>query len=253
MSFNDYNKDLLPPWCLTSDKLPYFTTMAAQEDAIASAAVDALQDSFIQTAPVDALSHIGSTDNIERPENFTDAQYRAKLQSVWTRWNKSGTPDLLIQEIKDLGFMGQVGIVPVFVETAPGVWINYLGIPDTVGTADPGGMPDFWSSFWIVINGTGIYSKVLWGKFTWGDGTAWGDVTGTPADLDKLSRMIQIIRQLKPAWTSCRGIIIIFDPGKIWDGFNWGAPGAKYGLSGNYGVIRLIEPWEANTHSPPFV
>lgn len=254
-NYEIYTQNLLPTWMLTKDKLPYFDVSGDLKDEAASAAVDAVQDSFIQTAPVDALSHIGVNDYIERPENFSDAQYRAKLQRSWDIWNRSGTPNLLISEIKELG-LTNVGILPEFTEVAPFTFIetipglNEIGI--TSGRTYQSApiteeQTNFWSNFWLILGQPHPFKPLLWGNFTWGGikngiPILWGDIDGDPT---LVARMIRIIKQYKPAWTCCRGIVFILEDGKVWDSFNWGAMGAEYGIfPSKWGVQRIFEDWE---------
>lgn len=257
-NYNIYTQDLLPTWMLTPDKLPYFVVSGDMKDENASAAVDAVQDSFIQTAPDDALAHIGVNDFIEKPEIFTNAQYRAKLQRTWEIWNRSGTPSLLIDEIKELG-LPNVGILPEYTEIAPFKFIETLPGFNEIGITsnrlfDNGpiteSMIDFWSNFWLVIGQPHPFRQLLWGSFVWGTNhpngfpILWGDIDG---DATLVARIIRLIRQYKPAWTSCRGIIFVLgDDAKVWDSFNWGAMGIEYGIipPKAFGIQRIFEDWE---------
>lgn len=255
-NYKFYTQDLLPTWMLTPDKLPYFNVSGDMKDENASAAVDAVQDSFIQTAPDDALVHLGVNDFIEKPEIFTNAQYRAKLQRVWEIWNRSGTPNLLIDEVKELG-LPNVGILPEYTEIAPFKFIETLpglnenGITSSRlfnGNPITESMINFWSNFWLVIGQPHPFRQLLWGDFIWGSNhpngfpILWGDITG---DATLIARIIRIIRQYKPAWTSCRGIVFVLGDGKVWDSFDWAAVGANYGmLPGGIGLQRIFEDWE---------
>ncbi|RTK98708.1 MAG: hypothetical protein EKK57_11060 [Proteobacteria bacterium] len=250
-----YTEQLLPPWCLDPSKLPYFDISGSMKDSIISASADAIQDSFIETAPVDALSHIGNNDYIEKPETFNDEQYRAKLKRVWSIWEASGTPALMISEVKELGFQN-VAIIPQYLEVSPGVFEPSIpGLFDVKPYFQPPDKP--WSNWYLIIGQPHPFKRILWGGevegrlLMWGMShlngrpVLWGDIDG---DATVLARIIRIIRQYKPAWTSCRGILFLLGDSLVWDGFNWGAMGAKYGLNnitGGMALFNIQEDWEA--------
>lgn len=234
MSFKDYELSLVPTFLLENDKDKYFEQSGEMKDLVVDATVDALQARFIESAPNDALLHIGVNDNIERPEIFTDNQYREKLKGVWDRWQKSGTSAQLIKEIRELGFSGLVSIVPQYVEVSPGNFIQYTPIAESNPL-----MVNFWSNFYVVVGLPHPFTQLLWGDWVWGDGTYWGDVKG---DVTLLKRIVQLIKQLKPAHTSCRGVIFLLAPSNQWDNFDWG-DGTLFGIS-KYAILRLREDWE---------
>lgn len=237
MSYKDYEVSILPTRMAQKGKVEYFEESGEMKDEEREAVIDATQARFIDYAPDDALLLIGSNDSIEKPEALTNDQYRDKLKTVWDRWQKSGTPAQLIKEIRDLGFPGKISIIPKYIEIAPGQWRPSL--PDLVGNPDTDPMKNFWSVFYVVIGQPHGYTQILWGDWVWGDGTLWGGIKG---DQTLLTRIIQLIQQLKPAHTTCRGIVFELGISKQWDDFNWG-DGTLYGLP-QYALLQLREDWE---------
>ena len=229
-NLQQYQRDLIPTY---EDKDPlkdFEEILGITKDIALDASKASVKSGFIQTAPVDALYHLGINANTPKPEIFTDDQYRDKLAKNWDRWTLSGTVNQLVSDIKELGFP-RVAVVPVWTLVAPDKYINTLGIDEI----NPD-MQNFWSSFWVVIDKPHGYQVVNWGVPKWGE-FLWGEVTG---DKVKLARAVAIIKQLKPAWTSCRGIVFVQGTEKLWDTFNWGTN--LFGAS--LGVFRIKENWE---------
>lgn len=236
MSYKQYETSLLPNWLLVDEKDKFFEQSGEMKDDVISNAQDAIEERFVDISSNQSLIHLSSTFNIEKNAYLTDDQYRDKLREAWDRWIKSGTENQLLKEINQLGFVN-AAVVPKYVETSPGVFINYLDIPES----NPS-MENFWSSFYIVISKPHSYTQVAWGSFEWGDGTLWGSVAG---DMVKIASLLNLIKQMKPAHTSCRGIIFLMDSAVgAWDLFNWTDGTTKYGLTGGYGFIRVLEDWE---------
>ena len=119
----------------------------------------------------------------------------------------------------------------------------------------------FWSNFWLVIGQPNSFQQILWGQqvggipLQWGalntNGRAylWGDIVGDP---NLIGDLVTIIRQFKPAWTSCRGIIFLGNQTGFslqWNQFNYGTAGDKYGLGEptgtGFALFRIYETWEA--------
>lgn len=230
MTFQDYQKGLIPVTNPDDPLATFEEVLGIKKDEAASGARAAVKSAFIQTAPVDALQDLGINFDTPKPEILTDEQYRAKLAKSWDRWTASGTVNNLIAELKELGFVN-IGIVPVWTLIGPNQYVNTLGIDEI----NPD-MQNFWSSFWVVIDKPHGYQVVNWGVPNWGQ-FLWGEVTG---DKVKLARAVAIIKQLKPAWTSCRGIVFVQGTEKLWDTFNWGTN--LFGAS--LGVFRIKENWE---------
>lgn len=249
--YQQYSEILLPPWCLTPNKLPLFDTAGILTDNLNSASIDSVQDSFIQDAPSDVLPHLGNNFNIPRPPGMSDATYRNKLEHQWDYWLTSGTPARLITEIQSYGYPN-VSIIPEWIESPPGTWTKSLPITDPNRfmdvPLDPGGV-GWWSNFWIIINQPHPFTQRLWGtpaSGTWGTGGPdgsylWGGVAG---DQNALKALVDIIQKLKPAWTSCRGIVFGLTGFITWGSFNWN-DGTHWGVPmGTYAVYYIRENWE---------
>jgi len=229
-NFADYQRGLIPTYEPNDPLLDYEEILGTKKDELVIADKSAIKSRFVQTAPDDALPHLGVNANTPKPEILTNDQYRAKLAKNWDRWIASGTNARIINDIKELGFTN-VSIIPVWTLVGPNQYVNTLGITELNA-----GMIPSWATFWVVIDQPHGYQVINWGVPNWG-GFSWGEVTG---DKVRLARMVSIIKQMKPAWTSCRGIVFLQGAAKLWDIINWG--GANFGK--NFGVYRIKESWE---------
>jgi len=229
-SFSEYQASLIP--APPNDPLTeYQGILGSKKDEFLAAGRTAIKDRFIQKATDDALPYLGVNANTPKPESMTNDQYRDKLAKTWDRWISSGTPNRLIADLKELGFTGNITIVPVWTLIGPNKYVNTLDVQEI----NPA-LENSWGTFWVVVDQPHGYQVVNWGAPQWGN-FVWGEVVG---DKVKLARMVSIIKQLKPAWTCCRGIVFMQGAAKLWDVINWG--GANF--NGNFGIYRIRENWE---------
>jgi len=244
MKFTEYQLQLSPTFFQEPYPQALEIIFGKEKDDLWLGASNAVSSGFVQTAPLDALDSLGYGFNLDRYKNYTDDRWRQKLANVWPFWQTSGTPSRLISEVKDLGFTN-VGILPEFIEITSGLFKKTLPIVDPNPCVED--CFNYWSNFWIIIAPPHSYGPVLWGTpeaGLWGGGLIWGDLTG---DFQTLRDIENLTKKLKPAWTSCRGVVFITDDGKVWSGFNW-ADGTKYGVfsSGSFLFYRFQEQWEYN-------
>jgi len=255
MTFKEYQSQLAPTYI----KLDYYKNAQEEifgtvKDEVSDAARDAVLAGFVDTAPNDALDILGQNFNIDRCQMMSDDDFRMKLSKAWDYWQTSGTPARLIKEIKDLG-LPNVYILPQYVEFPSGVFTKTLPVVDTNNSTTiwaPNSMEEqgnFWSNFWVIIDQPHGFNGRLWGSTEagiWGVGYAgihykWGSVTG---DQDLLACIVETIKKLKPAWTSCRGIVFLKTGAKVWGEPHWG-DGTLWGLDpSKYVIYRLQEDWE---------
>jgi len=250
--YKQYTEQLLPPWALTPDKVPYFAVSGSMKDDVNTATQDAIQDSFIQSAPDDALLNLGSNFNIDKAPPFTNAQYKAKLEEHWQYWKTSGTKSRLLTEIKSYGYPNAY-IIPEYIEFPSGTFTKTIPVKDPNPAMDNGKDTTgvgWWSNFWVIIDQPHPFTLRKWGTppaGIWGVGAPpngiykWGSLDGDP---QQLAALVALIRKLKPAWTSCRGLVFLLIPGGYWGSFNWG-DGTLWGLDpSSYSVYPVLEDWE---------
>lgn len=118
-------QELAPKWLRRGDGDTWLSVFGQQKDDARRSLLDAVRNWFaaaIQTAqgPTlaaanDALIHIASNFDLERPEILTDNQFRAMILMAWSIWVRAGTQGGLIREIERLGFTN-VSIFPVWRE-----------------------------------------------------------------------------------------------------------------------------------------
>lgn len=248
MSFKTYQVGLSPTYILEDEyKRKQEEVFGEVKDLVADATNEAILAGFIDTAPDDALDAIGHNFDLDNKcANLTYDQFRVKLSQAWKFWQSSGTPARLIKEIQDLGFPN-VAIVPQWIEVTPGVFKK--SFPTLLDSNPYMETHPFWSNFWVVINQPHSFTGHIWGTpgaGIWGIGTTgtpykWGSVSG---DQDLLACLVSLIKKLKPAWTSCRGIVFLLPGAVTWASFNW-ADGTLWGLDPSKVVVHsIIEQWE---------
>ena len=244
MSFETWESEALAPAFFQDDPILDFIKIYGREkDFVIDGAKQGVVLGLKDYADSQSLPLIGQNFATEKPFPFTELQYREKLKQSWNRWITSGTPNRLITEIKELGFT-KVYIVPQYVESPPGKFKLYIpGLDDH--NSQIAALGNFWSNFWVVIDQPHNFTRFLWGSppplGEWGSGYLWGAVNG---DINILRQLVRIIKQMKPAWTSCRGIIFIQPGVKIWGVPNWN-DGTLWGLNPqDYAVLRISEDWE---------
>lgn len=257
MNFKEYQPYLSPTF-IQEDyyKRSQQEIFGQVKDDIVGSAKNGIKQGLIQYADNDALVSLGHNFNIDKSPASSFEFFRQKLGKAWEFWQTSGTPARLIAEIKELGFPN-VYILPQYIENPPGTFIKTL--PNVIDTNNsgtqwaPNSMEEqgnFWSNFWIIIDQPHDYTARKWGNLTtsgkWklgpnGIGYLWGSVFGDP---QLLAYIKYIIKKLKPAWTSCRGIVFLLGNAKVWSEPNWG-DGTLWGLNpSDYAIERMIENWE---------
>lgn len=249
MLYKVYQVEQSPTYMQDSPYGEYEAVMGEKKDELRNATVDAILSGLVYESTDDALVDIGKNFNIERPEIFTDDQYRIKLEKAWEIWKKSGTPAGLITAINDLGYPN-VTILPEYLQTGNDIngepiYQKSLPIVDLNPAIEAAG--NYWSNFWVIINQPHSFTPHLWGASgKWGSGDAfgpylWGSVSGSPTVLKRLE---QTIKQLKPAWTMCRGIVFLLPGAPSWGNFNYN-DGTLFGLSPSQFAVHYIqEEWE---------
>lgn len=228
MSFKEYQKNQIPSE-VNNDLGLFLSCLGEKKDEIIQLNKDIIKNRFTRLASTDALNLIGENFNISKPEILTEEQYRTKLLNGWNIKKASGTVNGLIAEIKELGFTN-VAIVPVWTIIAPNKYQNTLNIPDHNPLFN-----NSWATFWILIGKPHNYQVIAWGDKNYKE-FEWGGILG---DLVRLKRLVTIVKENKPAWTSCRGVIFA-NEAKLWDTINWGAE--NFGMT--FGVYRVFENWE---------
>jgi len=151
----------------------------------------ALRTRFPSVAPSDALAEIAYNQNLEPPVGAMggDDAVRAYLADPWSKWEKAGTRQRMLDELALLGYPNCEIVT----------WRDLVdrGQPPTVF----GGFESF---FYVIIKKPNPWTVPgKWGDGAkWGGGSKWGS-TATWAEIQAIRRVIQ---KWKPAATSCRFI-----------------------------------------------
>lgn len=203
------------------------------------------------TAPDDALAAMGRDRRIVRGFNESSPNYAARLVRWLDDWKVSGNPFALMAQLS-----GMLGAGPSFrTVDVNGNWFSRAadGTPSVLlkqsnwdwdAAADA---TNRWARFWVIIYPTGLWTVGP----KWGDvGAQWGTpgrTWGSTATHDQIASVQSLIKDWKPAGTTCQNIIIAFDnssfaPSTARDGS--GLPDGTWGSwakvsGGAYVVSRL--------------
>ncbi len=219
--------------------------------------VDEIQDwwksgtiaSFVKKGPDEALPYILQNYNLDQPEQFVPAQARAMALDAWNIWERSGSHEGILTEVRRLGYPN-CQIIPVWQfkrsqrvgqdeiqcrPTLPREFDHNIRFwPRSVtgrllppfGTDKPFGdnwwkeeQPDgngpinfHFTCFWLVINPPHPFSFLRWGDpVRYGQGYRWSGLV--KGDLSYLRRLFLTVKKHTPGEWSCRGVIFTY-PGK---------------------------------------
>jgi hypothetical protein len=196
-----------------------------------------------------ALAAMGRDRKIVRGINEPAASYAARLSRSFTDHRTRGNPYAMLEQLQ--AYLQ----APCVVRTVDrrGNWYSIDGDGLRSASIDTGNWDwdgdslSEWARFWVIIypvGGTTPWAPSgLWGDAAlWTDGL-WGHPTltiGTTATVDQVASVRSIIRDWKPAGTTCEWVIVAFDDATFTpDGAT--DPNAEWGTWGNYtgGPVRL--------------
>jgi hypothetical protein len=202
-------------------------TLGAALDDARTRAIDAVKARLPKHAPADALAYHGADRLLERYPAESDAMYRGRLEAAFDVWNAAGTYDGVATALGAAGFA--VNVWDVW--SAPPWWTPLTGRawpPSPRGPRPswwtgvwplPDGLVDWWSLFWVEIEGPGPFA---WQPRAWGDGHEYGDggTWGSTATITEVQFVRSIIRKWKSAHGVCESIFVRWPAGQIvtWKG-----------------------------------
>ena len=172
------------------------------------------QDPYGTPAPDDALAAIGRDRRMVRGINESSASYAARLLLWLDTWNTAGNPITLMKQLA-----AYCGPLPNFrTVDVKGNWYSLTaGVPSVSlnqANWDWDGNPlalTYWSRFWVIIYPNGLWTQGP----NWGDpGAQWGTperTWGSTATVDQVQTIQGLVRDWKPAGTTCVNIILAFD------------------------------------------
>lgn len=227
MSFLEQIFLRLPKWLTDGDGGKVAASLALMADDFAARARLALISRFPSYAPDDAaLAAMGRDRRIIRGINEPSAAYAARLMRAFDDHRTRGNPFAMLRQLR--AYLQADCMVRTVDRRGNWYTIAEDGTESTTINAanwDWDGRPASpeWARFWVIIYPTGggatggaqpwdpadtIGAADLWGAGV--IGTA-GATIGTTATLDEVASVRQIIRDWKPAGTTCEWIIIAFD------------------------------------------
>jgi hypothetical protein len=189
-------------------------TFALMFDLAAEGARQAVRGAWVgdrrQVGPaIDALGLVGAQRSLPQYPVETWAQYHARLQRAWVDWIAAGDETSIIGQLETAGFPGAV----IYTKQSN---------PTMFASSD-------WSQF-VVFFPLGTHTvtapAAAWGSFNWGDGTNYGAVGITPAEVGTIRA---IIRKFKPGHWRCDGIIFEISGWTYGTGHTWGEGGLVWG------------------------
>lgn len=237
---------LLPSWLTTGEGELVDYSLGVIKDAFLERLKLGRDARFPAYAPPDALTYLGRDRKIVRGINEPAASYAVRLQRWLDDHRVRGNPFALMMQLR--AYM-QADCKIRTVDRA-GNWYTIeengtRSVNLALGNWNwDGAAATLWSRFWVIIypiGGTDPWAPSV------GDagGASWpvGGTIGTTATPDQVASVRSIIRDWKPAGTTCEWIITAFDaasfnplglpePDGTWDWFG-------YSNAGAYEIARL--------------
>ncbi len=211
----------LPSWLTAGDGGKVAASLSLMLDDFVARARLAMLARFPAYAPDDAaLAALGRDRLIRRGINEPAASYAVRLSRAFDDHRTRGNPYTMLRQLR--AYLQADCVVRTVDRRGNWFSIDADGVEsssmDTGNWDWDGGSLTNWARFWVIIypvNGTNPWAvSGLWGDATlWGDGL-WGHPTltiGTTATTDQVASVKSIIREWKPAGTTCEQIIIAFD------------------------------------------
>lgn len=200
---------LSPPWLLDDEVgRPLMGAFGTVLDEHFDWAKQGVKLAFAGAGDASQLAYIGNDRNIERGPTQTDQGYAAQLTKAFDTWANAGGARTILSQLR-LYFAPSNGPT-IRAVSGNAVWheINPstgVVIRTNVGTNWDWGDNRWWRG-WVIIDGTGRWTLIDWGAFTWGDGTVWGSSMseGEARDINN------IVKKWKPANVFAQ-VIVIFD------------------------------------------
>lgn len=251
MSFFESFQRILPSWLTSGDGGKVAASLSLLADDFAARARLGLLARFPAYAPDDeALAAIGRDRRIIRGINEPRAAYAARLSTALDDLKTRGNPFTLLRQLR--AYLQ----APCVVRTVDrkGNWYTIEADGTEVATINAanwnwdGGAASEWSRFWVVIypvNGITPWAPT---PGVLGDASLWSGALrasstatiGTTATVDQVASVRQIIRDWKPAGTTCEWIIVAFDAATFTPAGATDPAGAWAGWSNHTGApVRL--------------
>lgn len=220
MSFLEAVYKLAPSWLTSGEGGDVLASLLLLADDFAARAKLGLLARFPQYAPEDGLPALGRDRRIRRGIGEPAAAYGARLTGALDDLRTRGNPFALLRQLR--AYLQANCIVRTVDRRGNWYTIDADGAESFVLAAanwnwDGGALSD-WARFWVIIypeNGTTPFAPA--GSI--GDPTLWGNglvgnagyTIGTTATRDQVAAIRGIVRDWKPAGTTCEWIIIAFD------------------------------------------
>jgi hypothetical protein len=211
---------LAPSWLTSGEGEAALYSLGLMMDTMAERYHDGLHVRYPDHAPDDALSRIGRDRKILRGINEPAASYAARLKLSLDYHKVRGNPFALLEQVRAY-CQADVRVRTV---DRRGNWFTI----DTDGARsvlinqanwDWDGAPVAeWARFWLIIYPTA--AGLPWAVADdWGDAALWGagvwgtaaKTIGTTATANQVAGVRSIVRDGKPAGTTCEWIIVAFD------------------------------------------
>lgn len=221
-TFFEVFQKLVPPWLSADDGGKVLASLALMKDDFVARAKLGLLARFPAFAPDDdALASMGRNRKILRGINEPAAAYAARLVRSLDDLQRCGNPFAMLEQLQ--AYLQ----APCVVRTVDrrGNWYSIAADgtkTSSIGTGnwtwDTIPSTPFFGRFWVVIYPAGgtkpwAPSGKIGDAHLWGTGKIGvaGATIGTTATSDQVASVRSIVRDWKPAGTTCEWIIIAFD------------------------------------------
>ena len=165
------------------------------------------------TSPPDALPLASRERRMPRYPGETLTAHRFRLWDAWSAYEFGASKKAIEDQLRQAGFPGKV---------------IYSG---------PYWEENYYSQFWVYFppgSHTITAPAPKWGSFAYGDGTTYGPVGITFAQLEALK---DLVKKWKDSQWICRAMVFEISGWLYGTGHKWGEPGLKWG--GKSAVVRM--------------
>lgn len=212
-------RKLVPSWLSKDDGERVLYSLGVLKDWFDTRLKQGLQARFPSHAMPSALPYLGRDRRIVRGINEPAAAYAARLVSWLDAHAVRGNPYALMDQLAAY-CQAEVRIRTV---DSRGNWYTRerdgtrSALLDTADWNWDAADPSRWSRFWVIIYPTADGRP--WERDgTWGDGSYWSSdpaegTWGSTALLTEVQSVRELVREWKPAGTTCVKVIVAFDDG----------------------------------------
>lgn len=224
MRFRDFIREISPAWAQREWGEKYLYVPGVILDGITQWMMEGIRARFPGKGPPDALAHHGRDRQIRRGFDESRASYEVRLLRWLDDHRIRGNPIAMLEQLA--GYLTPHAVKMRLV-SQKGTWVTRetdgtITIDRKLANWDWDGVatsPANRTRFWLIV----YPPTTLWtvGASFWGGAGLWGgewglagsrQTWGSTATVEQIKTLREIVRDWKPAGTTCVEIILAFDP-----------------------------------------